>query len=539
MFQKILIANRGEIAVRIIRACREMGIKTVAVYSEADRDALHTLLADEAICIGPAPSTESYLDMERILTACVVMKADAIHPGFGFLSENARFAELCEKCNIRFIGPSAEIINKMGNKSEARKTMMAAGVPVVPGSKEPVYTVEEGLKTAKEVGFPVMIKASSGGGGKGMRVSRSEEDFEANFLNAQMESVKGFSDNTMYIERFVENPRHIEFQILGDRYGNVVHLGERDCSIQRRHQKVLEESPSAAISGELRKKMGETAVRAAKAVGYENAGTIEFLLDKDKNFYFMEMNTRIQVEHPVTEAVTDMDLIKEQIQIAAGEPLSVSQEDIRISGHAIECRINAENPEKNFMPCPGMITDIHLPGGRGVRVDTAVYNNYRIPPNYDSMILKLIVRDKDRESALAPLLIVWLGNNMKTIITAAVSVAVFGSILTLYNGFLSMDPDQIRLIYTLGGKQKDVLTKVLLPGSVPLIISNMKVNIGLCLVGVIIGEFLSAQAGLGFLIIYGSQVFKLDLVIMSIVILCILSAILYQAVAVLERRCRQ
>ena len=401
MFQKILIANRGEIAVRIIRACREMGIKTVAVYSEADRDALHTLLADEAICIGPAPSTESYLDMERILTACVVMKADAIHPGFGFLSENARFAELCEKCNIRFIGPSAEIINKMGNKSEARKTMMAAGVPVVPGSKEPVYTVEEGLKTAKEVGFPVMIKASSGGGGKGMRVSRSEEDFEANFLNAQMESVNGFSDNTMYIERFVENPRHIEFQILGDRYGNVVHLGERDCSIQRRHQQVLEESPSAAISGELRKKMGETAVRAAKAVGYENAGTIEFLLDKDKNFYFMEMNTRIQVEHPVTEAVTDMDLIKEQIQIAAGEPLSVSQEDIKISGHAIECRINAENPEKNFMPCPGMITDIHLPGGRGVRVDTAVYNNYRIPPNYDSMILKLIVRDKDRESAIA------------------------------------------------------------------------------------------------------------------------------------------
>ena len=339
--------------------------------------------------------------MEQILTACVAMKADAIHPGFGFLSENARFAELCEKCHIRFIGPPAEVIHRMGNKSEARKTMMAAGVPVVPGSKEPVYTVEEGLKTAKEVGFPVMIKASSGGGGKGMRVSRSEEDFEANFLNAQMESVKGFSDNTMYIERFVENPRHIEFQILGDRYGNVVHLGERDCSIQRRHQKVLEESPSAAISGELRKKMGETAVRAAKAVGYENAGTIEFLLDKDKNFYFMEMNTRIQVEHPVTEAVTDLDLIKEQIRIAAGEPLSVTQEDIQITGHAIECRINAENPDKHFMPCPGTITDIHLPGGRGVRVDTAVYNNYTIPPNYDSMILKLIVHDKDRPSAIA------------------------------------------------------------------------------------------------------------------------------------------
>ena len=400
MFQKILIANRGEIAVRIIRACREMGIKTVAVYSEADRDALHTLLADEAICIGPAPSTESYLDMERILTACVVMKADAIHPGFGFLSENARFAELCEKCNIRFIGPSAEIINKMGNKSEARKTMMAAGVPVVPGSKEPVYTVEEGLKTAKEVGFPVMIKASSGGGGKGMRVSRSEEDFEANFLNAQMESVKGFSDNTMYIERFVENPRHIEFQILGDRYGNVVHLGERDCSIQRRHQKVLEESPSAAISGELRKKMGETAVRAAKAVGYENAGTIEFLLDKQKNFYFMEMNTRIQVEHGVTEMVTGTDLIIEQIRVAMGEVLSFKQEDIRIKGHAIECRINAEIPEKNFMPSPGVVQHMHLPAGNGVRVDTALYTGYKIPSEYDSMIAKVIVHAPDREAAL-------------------------------------------------------------------------------------------------------------------------------------------
>ncbi len=401
MFQKILIANRGEIAVRIIRACREMGIKTVAVYSAADKDALHTMLADEAICIGPAPSSESYLDMERILSACVAAKADAIHPGFGFLSENAKFAELCEKCSIRFIGPSADIINKMGNKSEARKTMIEAGVPVVPGSKEPVFTVEEGLQTAKEVGFPVMIKASSGGGGKGMRVSRSEEDFEANFHNAQMESVKGFSDNTMYIERFVERPRHIEFQILADRHGNVIHLGERDCSIQRRHQKVLEEAPSVAISSALRARMGETAVRAAKAVEYENAGTIEFLLDQNGNFYFMEMNTRIQVEHPVTEAVTDMDLIKEQIRIAAGEPLSVKQEDITIAGHAIECRINAENPEKNFMPCPGTIQELHLPGGRGVRVDTAVYNQYTIPSNYDSMILKLIVHDKDRDSAIA------------------------------------------------------------------------------------------------------------------------------------------
>ena len=401
MFQKILIANRGEIAVRIIRACREMGIKTVAVYSEADRDALHTLLADEAICIGPAPSAESYLNMEQILTACVAMKADAIHPGFGFLSENARFAELCEKCHIRFIGPPAEVIHRMGNKSEARKTMMEAGVPVIPGSKEPVFTVEEGLKTAREVGFPVMIKASSGGGGKGMRVSYGEDDFASNFQNAQMESVKGFSDDTMYIERFVERPRHIEFQILADSFGNVVHLGERDCSIQRRHQKLLEEAPSAAISEELRERMGQVAVKAARSVHYENAGTIEFLLDKNKEFYFMEMNTRIQVEHPVTEAVTDLDLIKEQIRIAAGEPLSVTQEDIQITGHGIECRINAENPDKHFMPCPGTITDIHLPGGRGVRVDTAVYNNYTIPPNYDSMILKLIVHDKDRPSAIA------------------------------------------------------------------------------------------------------------------------------------------
>ena len=401
MFQKILIANRGEIAVRIIRACREMGIKTVAVYSEADRDALHTLLADEAICIGPAPSAESYLNMEQILTACVAMKADAIHPGFGFLSENARFAELCEKCHIRFIGPPAEVIHRMGNKSEARKTMMEAGVPVIPGSKEPVFTVEEGLKTAREVGFPVMIKASSGGGGKGMRVSYGEDDFASNFQNAQMESVKGFSDDTMYIERFVERPRHIEFQILADSFGNVVHLGERECSIQRRHQKLLEEAPSAAISEELRERMGQAAVKAARSVHYENAGTIEFLLDKNKEFYFMEMNTRIQVEHPVTEAVTDLDLIKEQIRIAAGEPLSVTQEDIQITGHAIECRINAENPDKHFMPCPGTITDIHLPGGRGVRVDTAVYNNYTIPPNYDSMILKLIVHDKDRPSAIA------------------------------------------------------------------------------------------------------------------------------------------
>ena len=401
MFHKILIANRGEIAVRIIRACREMGIKTVAVYSEADKDSLHTLLADEAICIGPAPSGQSYLNMERILTATVAMKADAIHPGFGFLSENSRFAELCEKCMITFIGPSAEIIQKMGNKSEARKTMMEAGIPVVPGGKEPVRTAEEAKLMAEKTGYPVMIKASSGGGGKGMRISYGPDDFEANFQNAQMESVKGFSDDTMYIEKYIEQPRHIEFQILADRSGHVIHLGERDCSIQRRHQKVLEESPCAVISEELRQKMGAAAVQAAKAVGYENAGTIEFLLDKNQNFYFMEMNTRIQVEHPVTELVTGLDLIKEQIRIAAGEPLSVTQEEVTIQGHAIECRINAENPQKNFMPCPGLITDVHLPGGNGIRVDTHIYHGYKVPANYDSMLLKLIVHDKDRAGAIA------------------------------------------------------------------------------------------------------------------------------------------
>ena len=401
MFNKILIANRGEIAVRIIRACREMGIQTVAVYSEADKDCLHTLLADEAICIGPAVSGQSYLNMERILAATVAMKADAIHPGFGFLSENAKFAKLCAECNITFIGPSAEIISKMGNKSEARKTMMEAGVPVVPGSKEPVHTAQDGLEMAKTIGFPVMIKASSGGGGKGMRISRSAEDFTELFNAAQMESVKGFSDDTMYIEKYIEKPRHVEFQIMADKHGNVVHLGERDCSIQRRHQKVLEEAPCDVISPELRRRMGDTAVRAAKAVGYENAGTIEFLLDKDRNFYFMEMNTRIQVEHPVTEMVTRMDLIKEQIRVAAGEPLSVSQEDVTIKGHAIECRINAENPSKNFMPCPGLITNVHIPGGNGVRVDTHIYSDYKVPANYDSMLMKLIVYDKDRESAIA------------------------------------------------------------------------------------------------------------------------------------------
>ena len=400
MFGKILIANRGEIAVRIIRACREMGIRTVAVYSEADRDALHTQLADEAVCIGKAHSTDSYLNMERILSATIATKAEAIHPGFGFLSENSRFVEMCEKCNVAFIGPSAEVISRMGNKSEAKNTMRRAQVPVVPGTKEPIYTVVEAQEAVKEIGFPVMIKASAGGGGKGMRVARNEQEFAKLFETAQQESIHSFSDNTMYLERFVENPRHVEVQILADKYGNVIHLGERDCSVQRRHQKMIEESPCIAIADKLRKRMGETAVRAAKAAGYESAGTIEFLLDQSGEFYFMEMNTRIQVEHPVTEFVSGVDLIKEQIRIAAGEPLSVQQKDIEICGHAMECRINAEDPERHFMPCPGRITDLHLPGGNGIRVDTAVYNDYAIPPYYDSMIAKIIVYDKDRRSAI-------------------------------------------------------------------------------------------------------------------------------------------
>lgn len=400
MFHKILIANRGEIAVRIIRACREMGIETVAVYSEADKEALHTQLADEAICIGPALAKDSYLNMERIVSATIVTGAEAIHPGFGFLSENSRFVDMCNKCNIAFVGPSAEVIQKMGNKSEARKTMMEASVPVVPGTKEPVFEAEKALEIAKTIGFPVMIKASSGGGGKGMRVAENAECFISQFETAQRESVASFADDTMYIEKYIEEPRHIEIQIMADKYGNVVQLGERDCSLQRRHQKMLEESPSCAIDDELRKRMGETAILAAKAAHYEGAGTIEFLLDKNKDFYFMEMNTRIQVEHGVTEMVTGLDLIKEQIRVAAGEKLSVTQEDISLRGHAIECRINAEDPKRKFMPCPGKITQLHLPGGNGVRVDTAVYSDYTIPANYDSMIAKIIVHDKDRASAI-------------------------------------------------------------------------------------------------------------------------------------------
>ena len=400
MFQKLLIANRGEIAVRIIRACREMGIKTVAVYSQADADALHTQLADESICIGKAEAKDSYLNMERILSATIASGADAIHPGFGFLSENSKFAALCEKCNIAFIGPSARTIEETGNKSEARNAMVRAGVPVIPGTKEPIFTAEAGRKFADEIGYPVMIKAALGGGGKGMRVVQNSTDFEKNFQNAQREAENGFGDNSMYIEKYIEHPKHIEFQILADNEGNTIHLGERDCSVQRRHQKMIEESPCTALDEDLREQMGAMAVRAAKAVGYRNAGTVEFLLDSHRQFYFMEINTRIQVEHGVTELVTGIDLVKEQIRIAAGEKLGLRQSDIHMTGHAMEVRINAENPDKNFAPCPGTIQELHIPGGNGVRIDTAVYPGYIIPPYYDSMIMKVMVYDKDRESAL-------------------------------------------------------------------------------------------------------------------------------------------
>ena len=400
MIRKLLIANRGEIAVRIIRACREMGIATVAVYSEADEESLHTQLADEAICIGPGPSAQSYLNMEQIISATMVSGADAIHPGFGFLSENARFAELCEKCGITFVGPPSKVIRMLGNKKIARSTMIAAGVPVVPGSEGDVEDIETGLKEAERIGYPVIIKAALGGGGKGMRVANTPEEFPEAYATARKESEIAFGDGTMYIEHFMEEPRHIEFQILADSYGNVVHLGERDCSIQRNHQKMIEEAPSAALSSKLRKKMGEAAVKAAKAAGYVNAGTIEFLLENNDAFYFMEMNTRIQVEHPVTEWVTGIDLIKEQIRIADGQKLSFTQQDIEINGHAIECRINAENPEKGFRPSPGTITDLHLPGGKGIRVDSAIYSGCSISPYYDSMVAKLIVWAKNRDEAI-------------------------------------------------------------------------------------------------------------------------------------------
>ena len=400
MIQKILIANRGEIAVRIIRACREMGIRTVAVYSEADKDALHTQLADEAICIGAAPSKDSYLNMENIISATIVSGAQAIHPGFGFLSENYGFAKLCEECNIIFIGPPSGVIQTMGNKTEARNTMEQAGVRVIPGWNQSIETLEECKEIAKKLTYPVIIKATLGGGGKGMRTAFSEEELEGAYLSARKEAGAAFGDDRVYMEHFIAQPRHVEFQILADREGNVIHLGERDCSIQRNHQKFIEEAPCVSISNEIREKMGAEAVKAAKAAGYVNAGTIEFLLENDKDFYFMEMNTRIQVEHPVTEWITGVDLIKEQIRIADGKCLSLKQEEVQFNGHSMECRINAENPGLNFRPSPGRITELYLPGGKGIRVDTAIYSGYEVPPYYDNMLAKLIVHAKNRKEAV-------------------------------------------------------------------------------------------------------------------------------------------
>lgn len=402
MFNKVLIANRGEIAVRIIRACRELGIATVAVFSEPDREALHTQLADEAVCIGPAKAQDSYLNMQNIISAAVLTNAQAIHPGFGFLSENSIFAEMCEECNIKFIGPDAKTIDEMGNKSHARDLMIKAGVNVIPGSDGTVESIEAAYELADKLGYPVMIKASAGGGGKGIRIAHSKDELKNAYESAKLETSLAFGDDEIYMEKVIVDARHIEIQILGDNFGNVIHLGERDCSIQRRNQKVLEEAPSPKLDDKTRKAMGEAAVRAAKAVGYKGAGTIEFLYDKDGNFYFMEMNTRVQVEHPVTEMVTGIDIVKEQLNIASGNPLSYKQEDVKITGHAIECRINAENPEKNFAPSPGTIDFLLIPGGGiGVRVDSAVYEGCDILPFYDSMIAKVITCGKDRNEAIA------------------------------------------------------------------------------------------------------------------------------------------
>ena len=403
MIKKILIANRSEIALRIIRACKELGIKTVAVHSEADTDSLHVRFADEAICIGPAQSSESYLNTLRILAAAEVSGADAIHPGYGFLAENPEFADMCNSSNLKFIGPSANVIRKMGNKSEAKAIIKKAGVPVVPGSKGILKTIEEGKELVEGIGFPVILKAVSGGGGRGMRVVNSMEEFEMNYQMAQAEAQGAFGDPDLYLEKYIKNPRHIEIQLMADQHGNVVYLGERECSIQRRHQKLIEESPSVVVSDELRQKMGQIAAQGAKQVGYEGAGTIEFLLDEDGSFYFMEMNTRIQVEHPVTEMVYNRDLLKDQIRVAAGEKLGYTQEDIKLVGHAIECRINAEDWERNFMPNPGEIKSFHVPGGPGIRVDTHAYERYHIPPFYDSLIAKLIAYGKNRDESIARL----------------------------------------------------------------------------------------------------------------------------------------
>ena len=404
MIRKVLIANRGEIAVRIIRTLKELGIKTVAIYSEADKDAMHTQLADEAICVGKPRSKDSYLNVSNIISAAVITKCNAIHPGFGFLSENTEFAGICEECNIKFIGPSSKTIGTMGDKSRARELMKNANVPIIPGSNGIIKDIEEAYVEAENLGYPIMVKAALGGGGKGIRIVHKKEELEKAYYTAKAEAKANFGDDTIYIEKFIENPRHIEFQILADEHGNVVHLGERDCTVQRKNQKVLEEAPSIILNESLRDEMGKAAVRAAKAVDYVNAGTIEFLVDKYGKFYFMEMNTRIQVEHPITEMITSIDIVKEQIKIANGEKLSFTQDDVEIKGHAIECRINAENPSKGFIPSPGKIEFLNIPGGNGIRVDSAVFSGYTIPPTYDSMIAKLIAYGKDREEAINKML---------------------------------------------------------------------------------------------------------------------------------------
>ena len=401
MLKKILIANRGEIAVRIIRACRELGIRTVAVYSEIDKNSLHKELADEAVCIGPAPSNKSYLNVKAIIEAACLTGCDGIHPGYGFLSENSSFAKMCDEIGIKFIGPTHKMIELMGNKSKAKETMKNAGVPVVPGSDGLVDNVLEAIKVALRIGYPVILKASSGGGGKGIRIAYNEKELVKFYDLVRQEAKISFNDDSIYIEKFIENPRHIEVQVMADEHGNVIHLGERDCTVQRNNQKMLEETPSGVITDKLRQKMGKITVNALKEIGYSNVGTIEYLLDKNKDFYFMEMNTRVQVEHPITEIITGVDIIKEQLRIASGEKLQYKQDDIKFTGHSLEARINAENPYKNFMPCPGEIKELHIPGGNGVRIDTAIYPGYKITPTYDSMIAKVIVHGKDRNESIA------------------------------------------------------------------------------------------------------------------------------------------
>jgi acetyl-CoA carboxylase biotin carboxylase subunit len=445
---KILIANRGEIAVRIIRACKEMNIKTVAVYSEIDKDALHTKLADEAICIGPANSNKSYLNIKNIIEAANITGADSIHPGFGFLSENAQFAKICEESNIKFIGPSYKVIELMGNKSNAKELMKSAGVPVVPGSEGSIKGFKDAEKIAEKIGYPIMLKAAAGGGGKGIRIVNFPEELESSYNLVKQEAKLSFNDDEVYIEKFIKNPRHVEIQILADEHGNVIHLGERDCTVQRKNQKVIEETPSTAIDEKLRNKMGDAAIKAAKVSGYTSCGTIEFLVDSDKNFYFMEMNTRIQVEHPITEMRTGIDIVKNQIKIAAGEELKIKQKNVEFRGHAIECRINAENPNKKFMPCPGTITGLHLPGGNGIRIDSSIYEGYTIPPTYDSMIAKIITHGDTRNEAIS---------KMKRALEETVIEGVDTNIDFLFE--IIKNPNFIRGNYDTSFIEKEILRK--------------------------------------------------------------------------------